>query len=170
MKIYIMKKLLYFILLAFIVIRIDAQEYPKVILSGDYPDPTIMRDGKDYYMTHSPFYYKPGFLIWHSVDLINWEPVSRVMPEYTGTAMAPDLIKYKGRYYIYYPTDETNWVIWADDIKGPWSKPIDLKVSGIDPGHIADENGNRYLYVNEGEVIRLSDDGLSTVGEKKKGL
>ena len=168
MKIYIMKKLLYFILLAFIVIRIDAQEYPKVILSGDYPDPTIMRDGKDYYMTHSPFYYKPGFLIWHSVDLINWEPVSRVMPEYTGTAMAPDLIKYKGRYYIYYPTDETNWVIWADDIKGPWSKPIDLKVSGIDPGHIADENGNRYLYVNEGEVIRLSDDGLSTVGEKKK--
>src|SRR5688572_24551793 len=25
------------------------------ILSGDYPDPSIMRDGKDYYMTHSAF-------------------------------------------------------------------------------------------------------------------
>ena len=141
---------------------------PKVILPGDYPDPSIMRDGKDYYMTHSPFYYKPGFLIWHSDDLINWEPVCRVMPEYTGSAMAPDLIKYKGRYYIYYPTDETNWVIWADDLKGPWSKPVDLKVSGIDPGHIADENGNRYLYVNEGEVIRLTEDGLATIGEKEK--
>ncbi len=32
-----------------------AQKFPKVILSGDYPDPSIMRDGKDYYMTHSPF-------------------------------------------------------------------------------------------------------------------
>ena len=29
-----------------------AQKFPKVILSGDYPDPSIMRDGKDYYMTH----------------------------------------------------------------------------------------------------------------------
>ena len=33
-----------------------AQKFPKVILSGDYPDPSIMRDGKDYYMTHSPLY------------------------------------------------------------------------------------------------------------------
>lgn len=24
-----------------------AQKFPKVILSGDYPDPSIMRDGKD---------------------------------------------------------------------------------------------------------------------------
>ena len=29
----------------------NAQTYPKVILPGDYPDPSIMRDGKDYYMT-----------------------------------------------------------------------------------------------------------------------
>ena len=71
-----------------------AQKFPKVILSGDYPDPSIMRDGKDYYMTHSPFYYMPGFLIWHSQDLMNWEPVCRVMPEYDGSAMAPDLLKY----------------------------------------------------------------------------
>ncbi|MBR0523739.1 MAG: family 43 glycosylhydrolase, partial [Prevotella sp.] len=25
------------------------------ILGGDYPDPTIMREGNDYYMTHSCF-------------------------------------------------------------------------------------------------------------------
>ena len=31
-----------------------AQEYPKVIIPGDYPDPSIIRDGEDYYMTHSP--------------------------------------------------------------------------------------------------------------------
>ena len=61
-------------------------------------------------------------------------------------------------------------MIWANDIKGPWSKPIDLKVSGIDPGHIADQEGNRYLYVDKGEVIRLTDDGLATIGPKTESV
>ena len=45
---------------------------------------------------------------------------------------------------------------------------MDLKVSGIDPGHIVDKQGNRYLYVDKGEVIRLTEDGLSTIGKKQK--
>ncbi|NDW19687.1 beta-xylosidase [Dysgonomonas sp. 216] len=149
------------------IFQIKAQEYPKVIISGDYPDPSIVRDGRDYYMTHSPFYYMPGFLIWHSQDLINWQPICRAVPEYTGSAMAPDLIKHNGRFYLYFPSEGTNWVVWADDIKGPWSKPVDLKVNGIDPGHVVKDNGERYLYVDKGYVIRLSDDGLSTIGERK---
>ena len=32
-------------------------QFPKAIFPGDYPDPSILRDGKDYYMTHSPFCY-----------------------------------------------------------------------------------------------------------------
>lgn len=162
-----MKKALLFITLC-LTVTLQAQEYPKVILAGDYPDPSIIRDGEDYYMTHSPFYYAPGFLIWHSQDLINWEPVCRVMPEYEGSAMAPDLVKYNDRYYIYYPAAGSNWVIWADDIKGPWSKPIDLKVGYIDPGHVVGEDGKRYLYLCEGMKVQLSDDGLSTVGEPVK--
>lgn len=90
-----------------------AQTYPLDILPGDYPDPSIMRDGKDYYMTHSPFYYAPGFLIWHSTDLINWEPVCRAIPEYSGSAMAPDLTKCNGRYYIYYPANGTGPTTYA---------------------------------------------------------
>lgn len=163
-----MKSLLLFIILAFAGLSAQGVEWPKAILPGDYPDPTIVRDGEDYYMTHSPFYYQPGFLIWHSRNLVDWEPVCRAVPEYEGSAMAPDLIKYGDRFYIYFPSAGTNWVCWADDIRGPWSKPVDLKVSGIDPGHIADAEGNRYLYVNQGEVIRLAPDGLSTIGEKTK--
>lgn len=145
-----------------------AQDYPKVIIPGDYADPSIMRDGKDYYMTHSPFYYAPGFLIWHSQDLVNWEPVCRALANWKGSAMAPDLLKYRGKYYIYYPSAGTNWVIWAEDIRGPWSEPIDLKVRGIDPGHIVSEDGKRYLYLSDGYVVALSDDGLATVGDVKK--
>lgn len=161
----------FFLWMSFLVLSlcaVKAQEFPKAILSGDYPDPSILRDGNDFYMTHSPFYYAPGFLIWHSQDLVNWEPICRTLPEYKGSAMAPDLVKYKGRFFIYYPADGTNWVIYADDIRGPWSKPIDLKVAGIDPGHVADDQGNRYLYLDNGEVIQLAEDGLSVVGEKKK--
>ena len=51
-----MKKLLLFILLVCATVQAYSQEYPKVVLSGDYPDPSVMRDGEDYYMTHSPFY------------------------------------------------------------------------------------------------------------------
>ena len=163
-----MKRLLLLLCVVLTTWYVYAQTYPKAILPGDYPDPTIVRDGKDYYMTHSPFYYAPGFLIWHSQDLINWEPVCRAIPEYSGSAMAPDLIKYKGRFYLYYPADGTNYVAWADDIRGPWSKPVDLKIGGIDPGHVADAEGNRWLYTNNGWVTPLTADGLAKAGEARK--
>ncbi len=145
-----------------------SQVYPKVILPGDYPDPTIVRDGVDYYMTHSPFYYMPGFLVWHSQDLINWQPVSRIVPKYEGSAYAPELTKHNGRFYLYFPSNGTNYVVWADNIRGHWSDPIDLKIAGIDPGHVVGEDGKRYLYVNDGRMVQISDDGLSRVGGELK--
>lgn len=163
MKIKIMNDLKYIILsiLCISVLNINAQKFPMVIFPGDYPDPSILRDGKDYYMTHSSFSYSPGFLIWHSQDLVNWEPVSRA----NGAGMAPDLVKYGDKYYIYYPWGPTNYVVWSKSMKGPWSKPVNLNVKGIDPGHIVDKDGNRYLHLSEGTVVRLAKDGLSVIGE-----
>jgi beta-xylosidase len=43
-----MMRLLLSLLLLLSFLQINAQTYPKVILPGDYPDPSIMRDGKDY--------------------------------------------------------------------------------------------------------------------------
>lgn len=165
-----MRKLFLFIV-CFILfgVGIKAQRFPQAVLPGDYPDPSILRDGKDYYMTHSPFYYAPGFLIWHSTDLMRWEPVCRALPEYEGSAMAPDLLKYQGRYYIYYPTSTgENYVIYADDIRGPWSRPVKLDVRGIDPGHVVGEDGKRYLFTNNGWITPLSDDGLKVTGKSRK--
>lgn len=39
------------------------------VFAGDYPDPTILRDGNDYYLTFSSFDAYPGIVIWHSRDL-----------------------------------------------------------------------------------------------------
>lgn len=146
--------------------EVDGQaSWPRVILRGDYPDPSILRDGGDFYMTHSPFLYSPGFLIWHSKDLMTWTPVCRAMTKVVGSAMAPDLVKHDGRYYIYFPAAGKNWVIWSDDIRGPWSDPVRLEVGYIDPGHAVDEDGRRWLFLSAGKRIRLADDGLSVAGK-----
>lgn len=50
-----MKKLLLLIVLFISVGNGIWAQFPKAIFPGDYPDPSILRDGKDYYMTHSPF-------------------------------------------------------------------------------------------------------------------
>ena len=54
---------------------------------------------------------------------------------------APDLVKYKNKFYIYFPANGTNYVVTADSINGKWSEPVDLKIGNIDPGHITDEQG-----------------------------
>lgn len=141
------------------------------ILAGDHPDPTVLKDGDDYYMTFSSFNSYPGIIIWHSRDLVNWTPIGPALQKNIGTVWALDLCKHGDRYYIYIPAapDGKPWgtyVIWADDIKGPWSNPIDLKIEGcIDPGHAVGEDGKRYLFVNGIRKIRLRDDGLATDGQ-----
>jgi beta-xylosidase len=141
--------------------------YANPIFAGDYPDPSIISDGDDYYIVHSSFEYYPGLLIWHSKDLINWTPVTNALHKYVGSVWAPDLVKYKNKYYIYFPANNEIYVVTANSIYGPWSDPIDLKINNIDPGHFIDENGKRYLYSANGGYVPLSDDGLSVIGETK---
>jgi xylan 1,4-beta-xylosidase len=79
------------------------------ILAGDYPDPTILKDGNDYYLTHSSFDASPGLLIWHSRDLVNWTPVGPALARPLGTVFAVDLVKHGGRYFIYIPFMAARW-------------------------------------------------------------
>ena len=147
--------------------------YLNPIVPGDHPDPTVLKDGDDYYMTFSSFVSYPGVIIWHSRDLVNWSPVGPALKKPLGSIWAMDLVKHNGRYFIYIPAvpfgdgaQQGVFVIWADDIRGPWSDPIDLKLPGcIDPGHAVGEDGKRYLFVNGIRTVRLTDDGLATDGK-----
>ena len=140
------------------------------VFAGDRPDPSVLRDGDDYYLTLSSFDAYPGLPLWHSRDLVNWRPLGHAIATNVGAIWAPDLVRHEGRYYIYFPARtadrRSNYVVWADDIAGPWSEPIDLHLPAhIDPGHAVGEDGKRYLFLSNGDRIGLSDDGLSTVGE-----
>ncbi|SFW34511.1 family 43 glycosylhydrolase [Chitinophaga sancti] len=147
-------------------IRIPSDTTSHLIFPGDFPDPSILVDGTDYYIVHSSFDYYPGLLIWHSKDLLNWTPLVNALHKYVGSVWAPDLVKYGNKYYIYFPANNTNYVVYADKITGPWSDPVDLKIGNIDPGHAVDANGKRYLYFSSGGYVPLSDDGLSVQGKE----
>jgi xylan 1,4-beta-xylosidase len=132
-----------------------------VLLTGNFPDPTVVRDGDDYYMTHSHKGMVPSLLVWHSTDLYHWKPISRAVNRNMGSIAAPEIIKHDGMFYIYFPAKRTNWAVVADNPAGPWSDPIDIKVPGIDPGHIASGDGKRYLHMNGGKGAEMNADGLS---------
>ena len=139
------------------------------IVAGDHADPTILKDGDDYYMTFSSFDAYPGVVIWHSRDLVNWQPIVAALRRPIGSVWACDLVKHRNRYYIYIPARtpqrRSNYVIHADSIRGPWSDPIDLNLPDhIDPGHVVGEDGKRYLFLSGGDRVRLTDDGLATDG------
>ena len=142
------------------------------ILAGDHPDPSVIKQGKDYYMVHSSFNNLPGLLVWHSEDLVNWEPVGPALRSNVGIIWAPDLSYHNGRYYIYFPVLSpkgfTNMVVSAADIKGPWSAPVDLKVENFDPGHGMAADGKQYLFFNGGMMAPLSKDGLQVTGPVRK--
>lgn len=142
--------------------------YSHPILRGDYPDPSVLKDGSDYWMTHSSFNYAPGLLIWHSRNLVDWEPVAHALPRYDGDVWAPEIIRHDGRYFIYYKTTTGNHVVWADAIHGPWSEPVDLDVGYIDPGHITAPDGRRFLHLSKGVMVELTPDGLGRKGEPRK--
>jgi xylan 1,4-beta-xylosidase len=134
--------------------------YLNPILAGDYPDPTVLADGDDYYLTYSSFEASPGLQLWHSRDLVNWTPIGPALNRPIATVFAVDLVKHKGRYYIYIPFIPAPWapefgdaaricVISASSITGPWSEPVDLGITGyIDPGHAVGEDGKRYLFLS----------------------
>ena len=148
--------------------------FTNPIIPGRFADPSVIKVKDDYYMTHS-MGGTPSLLIWHSRDLVHWKPIAHAANDYYGSPWAPDLVFHKGKYYLY-----TTWVgnafggkrsfenavMVADRPEGPWSKPKLLGVQGlIDPGHVVDEQGNRWLYFNKGQAIQLDESGTKTIGE-----
>jgi xylan 1,4-beta-xylosidase len=131
------------------------------VLSGFYPDPSICRVGKDYYLVTSTFSYYPGIPIFHSVDLVNWRQIGNVMDrpsqlnldnlEVSQGIFAPSIRYYKGVFYVTCTLigGGGNFIVQSFDPTGPWSDPAWIpEINGIDPCLFFDDNNQTYIIYN----------------------
>lgn len=159
------------------------EAYHNPIRTGFYPDPSVVRVGKDYYMVNSSFVFFPCIPISHSKDLIHWNIIGYAItkPEWAGLDeleggrgyWAPDISCYKGRYYICatYRLNDTGtvyrkqMVVSSDKPEGPYSKPVFLDEDGIDPSIFTDDDGRRYMLLNRGaRIFEISEDATKQLG------
>ncbi|MBI1839778.1 MAG: family 43 glycosylhydrolase [Verrucomicrobia bacterium] len=162
--------------------------FTNPVIPGDYPDPSVIRVGKDYYATATTSEWGPEFQILRSRDLVRWKPVGVVFPHRpawaVGNFWAPEIAEHLGRYYVYYVARKRGGplavaVATAAKPEGPYVDhgPLVAQEAGsIDPMPITDENGDRYLVWKEDGnsrrlptilwAQRLTRDGLRLVGER----
>ncbi|PZU06662.1 MAG: glycoside hydrolase 43 family protein [Sphingobium sp.] len=127
--------------------KVDVQpgEYRNPILSGYYPDPSVIRVGEDYYLVNSSFAHYPGLPVFRSKDLVHWTQIGNAIDrpdqlDFTGRRLsqavfAPAISYHDGIFYIVDTCVECrgNFIVTAKDPAGPWSNPIWLPFEGIDP-------------------------------------
>ena len=158
------------------------------VLPGFHPDPSVCRDGDDYYLVTSSFEYFPGVPIFHSRDLEHWRQIGhcltrtsqlelRDVPSSAGI-WAPTIRRHDDRFYMITTLVEranfTNapgdwqaedWIagrhllVTTDDPAGEWSEPIWIDGGGIDPSLHFDRDGTVYLtHADRGTIYQSTFD------------
>ena len=135
--------------------------FTNPIIAGFYPDPSICRVGKDFYLVNSTFAYFPGINVFHSTDLVHWSLIGYVLgrPEefnldgqqVSRGLFAPSIRYHNGLFYVTCTLVDIggNFVATAKDPAGPWSKPAWLpQLDGIDPSPFFDDDGKAYIVYN----------------------
>jgi xylan 1,4-beta-xylosidase len=116
-------------------VKLAPGQYANPILKGFYPDPSVMRVGKDFYLVSSTFAWFPGLPVFHSTDLVNWKQIGNAIDR-------PGMLDFKRlglSRAVFAPTMSImtasstslntcvdcggNFLITAKDPKGPWSDP-----------------------------------------------
>ena len=166
--------------------------YTNPVAAGDFPDPTVIRVGRDYWATATTSEWGPEYPILHSRDLVNWEAVGVIFKERPawagGSFWAPELAHDRGRFFLYYTARKKGGplcvaVATAPSPRGPYTDRGPLvcqEVGSIDPFVAADERGRRFLFWKEDGnsvskptiiwVQQLSPDGTRLVGERREML
>ena len=137
-----------------------AGQYSNPILQGFYPDPSIVRVGRDYYLVNSTFIWFPGIPVFHSRDLVNWTQIGNAIDRSSQLnfaklntwqgVYAPDISFHAGTFYIINTCVPCggNFVITAKNPAGPWSEPTWLPIDGIDTSLFFDEDGSAWIINN----------------------
>lgn len=142
------------------------------LMSGDFPDPDVIRVGDTYYMCSTTMYYMPGGALLRSYDLINWEFCSHVYRTledtprenldgennaYANGMWAPCLRYHDGKFYVVFVANDTHktYCFTAEKPEGPWTKGY---IEGFyhDCSLLWDDDGRVYIIYGNRE-IRLTE-------------
>ena len=141
---------------------INATQYRNPVVAGFHPDPSAIRVGDDFYLVNSTFGYFPGLPVFHSRDMVSWRQIGNAIDrpgqikygkdELTRGLFAPAISHYQGTFYIAntcFYCDGGNFIVTAKNPAGPWSDPVWLGFSGIDPSLFFDDNGAAWMVNND---------------------
>ncbi|HVF87249.1 MAG TPA: family 43 glycosylhydrolase [Pyrinomonadaceae bacterium] len=166
--------------------------YSNPVIAGDYPDPSVIRVGDDYWATVTSGDWAPHFPILHSRDLINWRAVGAVFQKRPRWAArnfwAPEIQEDRGRFFVYYTARRKGGplcvaVATASEPSGPYTDHGPLvcqDIGSIDAFFIRDENKQPYLIWKEDGndrnqptpiwAQRLTESGTKLIGERTEIL
>jgi beta-xylosidase len=166
--------------------------YTNPVVAGDYPDPSVIRVGRDYYATATSSEWSPEFPILHSRDLVNWEIIGEVFPKRpewsVGNYWAPEIWQENGKFYIFYVARRANGplciaVATAAKPTGPYTDHGALEcqeVGSIDAFPIRDETGKLFIvWKEDGNSVNkptplwaqeFDDKNYKLIGERKEIL
>jgi len=138
--------------------------YANPPLNADYPDPDIIRVGRDFYFASTTFANVPGLTLLHSRDLVNWDILSHLIPRLDGEPpfdarhggsyrhgiYAPSLRHRDGIFYVAVtPVGQHTRIYSARDPRGPW-RYVSLDRAAFDPALFFDDDGAAYLATSIG--------------------
>jgi beta-xylosidase len=176
-------------LLAMLVLAVPARA-ANPVLPGDYPDPSVIRVGDEYWATATSSEWAPLFPLMRSRDLVTWEHAGNVFarrPDWAvGNFWAPEIAEHKGKFFIYYTARKRGGplsvaVATADKPAGPWTDHgpmVSQDAGSIDAVPVTDTDGSRWLIWKEDGnsrrlptplwIQKLSEDGTKLTGTMKE--
>ncbi|MEG7531336.1 MAG: glycoside hydrolase family 43 protein [Hungatella sp.] len=139
--------------------------FKNPVIKGGYPDPSICKVDKNYYMVTSSFSYFPGLPIFKSLDLVHWEQIGNAISRVdqldfrncdSSEGLWAATIRYNnGIFYIVNTLDvqgrvyRYNFILTATDPAGTWSNAVIIEgADGIDPSLYFDEEGRMWYCGN----------------------
>ena len=170
--------------------QVAAQRYENPVLTGDYPDPSVIRTSDGWWAVVTSGGWSPPYSILHSPDLVNWQVAGRVLrrrPRWArGDFWAPEIERQGGRFLVYYAARNrrghfcvgvatSRRAVGFYHDRGP---VVCSRVGAIDPLPVRDESGRSNLVWKEDGNSRglptqimgapLRPDGLRLGGPRRE--
>lgn len=133
-------------------------DYSNPVLPGEYPDPSVVQVGDDYYATATSDRWAPVFPVLHSRDLVSWEQIGAIFdvaPTWASGRRfwAPQISFSDGRFVVLFAGLKRNGkfcigAATATDPRGPWTDegPLVCRAGGaIDPTSVVREDGTTWM-------------------------